>query len=161
MGTLGVFRDDFYNAGAVLTFAQYTAITQNGGVLVASAIAGALKNHINASGQTGAQAITTDTAANIIARLRSAVLTALITNGMVGAGVQGNPPHGVPNLINLTFEVTIANANTSAGAITLSGGTGVTIPTQSPTAIAVATTRSYMATVTGPAAITLQQISLT
>jgi len=43
MTTLGVFRDDFYNAINVLTNAQYNAISIASGTLVASIISGAVR----------------------------------------------------------------------------------------------------------------------
>jgi hypothetical protein len=156
MTTLGVFRDDFINAANCLTVANYTTTTQNAGVLAASLIANATENYCALSGQAGAQAITTDTAANIIARLQVATQVLLAASGAVAAGVQGGFPAGVPNLINLTFEVILINNNTASGAITLTGGAGVTIGGTN--TIAITTSRTYLATVTGPNSLTLQNI---
>ncbi len=155
MTQLGVFRDDFYNAACALTTAQFNAITQNGGVLAASIMAGATENYVAASGQTTAQAITTDTGANIVANLQNCVINQLKTQ--LANGSAGSPPPGVPNLLNLTVQVSIVNNNTSSGAITLTGGTGVTI-VGGPSTIAITTSRQFLMTVTGPASVTLQSI---
>jgi hypothetical protein len=155
MGSQGVFRDDFYNAGAVLAQSQIQTTTQNGGVLNASAIAGAADSYLGLSGQTTAQALTTDTAANIIAQLQQAVAVAYkAAINSFGAGV--NPPAGVPNLFNLTYTLTLINNNTASGAITLTGGTGVTIVGTN--TLAVATIRVFVVTITSPTTVTLTNV---
>lgn len=145
MANLGVFRDDVYNSIAILPGAQYKTTTQNGGTLSASLFVGAQENYVAASGNTGAQAITTDTAANIIAALSSAIQNA-------ATGFQPNSK----NLVNLVFVATIINNNTSLGAITLTGGTGVTITGTN--TIAITTSRQFLITVTGINTVSFQNI---
>jgi hypothetical protein len=153
MTAQGVFRDDFYNASAVLTQAQATATTQaTSTVYTASAMAGANQVFIEQSGNSGAQAVTTDTAANIIAWLQQAV-AAQIKAQIAGLESGLNPPIGVPNLFNLSYTLTIVNSNTSAGVITLSGGTGVTI--SGTATVAVGASRTYVVTITSSNAVTL------
>lgn len=84
------------------------------------------------SGATGAVAVTTDTATNI--------LTALGPNVNLG----------------MTFMLIYANLNTSSGAVTVSGGTGVT--TSGTMTIPIAGLRVFIGVVTNVAspAITLQ-----
>jgi len=152
---LGVFRDDFYNASAVLGSGQYKTSTQNGGTIAASLMAGAQENYLAFSGQTTAQGLTTDTAANIIAQIQSAVNTALIAS-QSGLGAAVVPPAGVPNLFNLSYFLQIVNNNTSVAVITLTGGTGVTI--SGTNTLAITTSRQFLVTITGPAAITMQNV---
>jgi hypothetical protein len=152
MTNLGVFRDEFYNGADALTVAQFTSTAQASGVLVAAAMAGARVTYVLSSGAT---ALTTDTAANIIAQLQSAVATAQKTNvGGFAAALGSTPPLGVPNLFNLSYILTIENTN--GGTLTLSAGTGVTL-------VGTATMltnneRSWVVTVTGPASITMQTV---
>lgn len=153
MGALGAFRDDVYNADAVLTGVQVTARTDaSGATLPASVLAGAKITVLEESGQA-ATAYTTDTAANIIAWLQQAVAVALrasiIGGGNFGTGL--NPPVGVPNLFNMTYLLRITNANT--GTITLTGGTGVTFVGAA--TLVTLTFTDFMVTVTGPAQITI------
>lgn len=84
------------------------------------------------SGATGATGVTTDTATNL--------LTALGPNVAVG----------------MTFMLIYVNLNTSSGAVTVTGGTGVT--TSGTMTIPVAGLRWFVGTVTATAtpAITLQ-----
>jgi hypothetical protein len=84
------------------------------------------------SGATAAVASTTDTAANII--------TALGANAFAG----------------MSFMLIYVNVNTSSGAVTLTGGTGVTL--SGTTTVPIAAARFYIGTVTSTAtpAITLQ-----
>ncbi len=150
MTALGAFRDDVYNAINVLTNAQVTATAQASGVLSATALASAVENYIASSGAT---ALTTDTAINIIAQLQQAVAVAYKnTIQSFGAGV--NPPLGVPNLFNMTFFVAIENTN--AGTLTISAGTGVTLVGAA--TIATVSTRSWIVTVTSPTTVTFTTI---
>jgi hypothetical protein len=144
-------RDDYYNSVGVLTAGQYTATTQTSGTLAASAMAGAARVFVASSAAT---ALTTDTAANIVAYLQNAVYTQLIASGAVGAGVQGGVPAGVPNLVNLTYLLTILNSDGST--LTLSAGTGVTITGTA--TMATATSRTYLVTVTSSTSVTLQNV---
>lgn len=155
MTALGVFRDDYYNAISVLPQSQYVATTQNGGVLAASAIGGAGDCFVNVSGQTTAQGITTDSAVNIIAAIQTAVATAYKQGlGAFAAGV--NPPPGVPNLFNVTWTLTINNFNTVSGAITLTGGTGVTVTGTN--TIAISAQRQFVVSITSPTTVVMQSV---
>ena len=155
MTHLGVFRDDFYNAVSVLPQSQLTASTQNGGTISATVLAGAGDCYASFSGQAGAQALTTDTAVNIIAQIQNAVATAYKQGlGAFAAGV--NPPPGVPNLFNMVYTLTILNFNSASGAITLSQGTGVTITGTA--TLAINTERTFIVTVTSPTTVTMQSM---
>jgi hypothetical protein len=148
MTALGVFRDDFYNAAAALTETQYTVTAQASGTLAASAIAGARNCVVLSSGAT---ALTTDTALNIIAQIQNAVATAYKQGlGAFAAGV--NPPPGVPNLFNVTYTLTIVNTNAST--LTLTGGTGVTL--SGTTTVTTAAERVYLVTITSPTTVSIQ-----
>lgn len=150
MTSLGVFRDDYYNAGAALAAAQFTSTSQASGTLAASAMAGAASNYILSSGAT---ALTTDTAVNIIARLQSVVATAYAAS-LAGFGAGVNPTPGVPNLFNLAFVLVIENTN--GGTLTLTAGTGVTL-TGTATMLTV-TQRTWVVTVTSPTTVTMQTV---
>lgn len=152
MTALGAFRDDFYNAASVLPQSVIATSTQNGGTIAAALLVGGGDQYLAFSGQTTAQALTTDTAANIIAALQSVVATQYKAQfGSFSAGV--NPPVGVPNLFNLSYTLTITNNNTTSGAITLTGGTNVTI--NGTNTIAINVSRTYVVNITGPNSITL------
>lgn len=146
MTALGAFRDDVYNAINVLTNAQVNTTAQASGVLSASVLAGAVENYIV---QSGATALTTDSAVNIIAQLQQAVAIAY-KNTINGFGAGVNPPSGVPNLFNLSFYVTIENTN--GGTLTLSAGTGVTLTGVA--TVLTANSRSWVVTVTSPTTVT-------
>jgi len=150
MTVLGAFRDDFYNAISVLPSGQFNSISIASGVLAAAVIAGAAENYVV---QSGATALTTDTAVNIIARLQQAVATAY-SAAIQGAGAGVNPPAGVPNLFNVSFYINIRNTN--AGTLTLTAGTGVTITGTATLATTVA--RGYLVTVTSPTTVTFQDL---
>lgn len=155
--TLGVFRDDFYNAAGVLPVAVLNTSTQNGGTISAANLVGGQDTYLQFSGQTGAQSLTTDTAANIVAALQSIVATQLKTQIQAGSAF---PPSGVPNLTNLSYLLTITNLNTSSGAITLTGGTGVTI--SGTNTIPVTTTGNsaeFLMTINSPTSITMTRVS--
>jgi hypothetical protein len=148
MTALGVFRDDFYNAAAVLTETQYTVTAQASGTLSAAAIAGARLCAVLTSGAT---ALTTDTALNIIAQIQNVVATAYKQGlGSFAAGV--NPPTGAPNLFNTTWTLQIVNIN--AGTLTLTAGTGVTLA--GTTTIITGASRWYQVTITSPTTVTIQ-----
>jgi hypothetical protein len=150
MTALGVFRDDFYNAVSVLPHTQYTATAQASGVLAASAISGAGECHVLSSGAT---ALTTDSAINIIANIQIAVANAYKQGlGSFAAGV--NPPPGVPNLFNVVYTLVIVNTN--AGTLTLTGGTGVTI-TGTATVLAGAEV-TYQVTINSPTTVGIQRM---
>ena len=78
---------------------------------------------IEFNGSTTAVTVTTDTAVNIVARMQ-----ALDANAGVGS----------------TMQLTLINDNTSSGAITLGGSTGVTLAGPTPTALAIATAKRYL-----------------
>jgi hypothetical protein len=160
--TLGVFRDDYYNAISVLPQSQFVATSANlsATVLTAAQMSGAGDCYIIASGQTTAQTATTDNAVNIIANLQNAVNTAW--KGQTAFGSQTVvPASGVPNLFNLTWTLTINNLNATAGTLTLTAGTGVTLAaagTLSSTVITFSTFGLFVLSVTGPATITMTRV---
>jgi hypothetical protein len=150
MTTLGVFRDDFYNAMAVLPQNQYNTISTAGALTISAAnIAGATENYLAASGATTGVNYTTDTAANIIAQIQTA-----LAKGAAANGGNGQPP-GVPNLNSVSFYFELINNGT--GIVTLVGGAGVTLGTGTETA-AVGGTRGWIVTVTSPTTVSLQTI---
>jgi len=146
MTFLGAFRDDVYNAAAVLTETQYTATAQgNGTILTAAAISGARSVVVLSSGAT---ALTTDSAVNIIANIQNVVATAYKQGlGSFAAGV--NPPPGAPNLFNFTYTLTVVNTN--AGTLTFTGGAGVTVTGT----VVTASSRVYLVTITSPTTVTI------
>ena len=157
MTSLGAFRDDFYNAAAALTSVQNTAISTAGPLTVtAQQLSGAVLTSIVASGQTAAQAWTTDTAANIVAWLQQVVAAAYKTQ-IAGFGQTVNPPVGIPNLFNLTYTLRIVNNNTSSGAITLTAGAGVT--TSGSLVVAIATAVDYVVSFNSPNSVTLTRVA--
>jgi hypothetical protein len=151
MTALGVFRDDFYNAVSALAQSQATITAQASGILAASAIAGAGECYVVSSGAT---ALTTDSAINIITAIQTAVNTAYKQGlGSFAAGV--NPPPGAPNLFNVAWTLVINNQN--AGTLTLTAGAGVTITGSAATV--TATARTYVVTITSPTTVTFQSVS--
>jgi hypothetical protein len=162
MTQLGNFRDDYYNAAAVLTNSSVAKITTalSGTVLTAAQLSGAQDQYLNISGQTAAQTATTDTAANIVANLLNAVATAQAspaTFPLIGSGAQGNPPAGVPNLFNFTYTLSIVNSNVTAGTLTLTAGAGVTFTGSNVvvfgTSATAPTTAIFVVTVTSPTSV--------
>jgi hypothetical protein len=153
MTALGVFRDDFYNAVSALAQSQFNATTlATASTLPAALLAGAGDVYLSSSGGV-AVAYTTDSAINIIALIQIAVANAYKQGlGSFAAGV--NPPPGVPNLFNMSWTLTINNQNT--GAITLTGGAGVTLVGTNAATIATVTSRVYVVTVTSPTTVTMQ-----
>ena len=148
MTALGVFRDDFYNAISVLEQTQVIGTSQTSGVLAASLLAGAADCYINSSGAT---ALTTDSAINIIAQIQIAVANAYKQGlGAFAAGI--NPPPGVPNLFNVSWTLTILNFN--GGTLAITGGTGVTI-IGGPSSIITSNARVFQMLVTSPTTITM------
>lgn len=145
MTATGVFRDDFYNSVNVLTNSQTTTTAQASGVLSATVLASAVENYITSSGAT---ALTTDSAVNIIAQLQQAVAVAY-KNTIQGFGAGVNPPIGIPNLFNFSFFVQIGNTN--AGTLTLTGGAGVTFVGTA--TILTASQRGFSVTVTSPTTV--------
>lgn len=150
MTFLGTFRDDFYNAISVLASGQFVSTAQASGVLLATAMAGSQECYVS---QSGATALTTDSAINIIAQIQNAIATAYkAALNSFGAGV--NPPSGVPNLFNLSYFLFIRNTN--AGTLTLTAGAGVTITGVA--TIATTVERQYLVTVTSPTTVVLQDL---
>jgi hypothetical protein len=145
MAYIGAARDDFWNAVNVLTNAQVTTTSQASGILNAVALASAVENYITSSGAT---ALTTDSAVNIIAQLQTAVAQAYKAQ-IAGFGAGVNPPAGVPNLFNFTFFVEIQNTN--GGTLTLTAGTGVSFVGAA--TVTTATTRSWIVSVTSPTTV--------
>lgn len=155
MTTLGVFRDDYYNPMAALPQNQYNTFATAGSLTLSAALlAGAQECYINASATGGAVNYTTDTAANIIARMQNAVSAQLQATGNLqqspGAAV------GIPNIFNVSYYLSIINSS-AGGTITLVAGAGVTLGTGTNT-IAVNSNRGYLVTVTGPNSVTIQTV---
>jgi hypothetical protein len=160
MTTLGVFRDDYYNCMAALAQNQYATTTQaTGTVLAATNIAGAQEVYLLFSGQA-AISVTTDTAANIIARLQNAVAVQYQASGVLqqspGAAI------GVPNLLNCSYYFDIINNNSAS--ITMAGGAGVTMNgliygAAGSAVILTATTMGFLVTITGPNSVTITRIA--
>jgi hypothetical protein len=154
MTSLGVFRDDFYNAVSALAQSQVVATTAGTSTLPASSIAGAGDCYLDVSGGA-AVTYTTDTAINIIAAIQIAVANAYKQGlGSFAAGV--NPPSGVPNLFNTSWTLTINNQNSAS--ITLTAGTGVTLVGTNAGTIVTVTSRVYVVTVTSPTTVTIQSV---
>lgn len=143
MAFLGVFNDQVYNASGMLPECVYKTTTQNGGVISAANTTGGQEAVLALSGQTTAQAITTDSAANLI----SAILAALTLQ---------DSQITVSSLVGFTYTLVLINNNTSSGAITLSGGSGVTI--NGTATVAITTAREFMVQITGPNSVTMQNI---
>lgn len=139
MTTLGVFRDDFYNVSSILPEIQFNSTSIASGTLTAALLAGASENYIS---QSGATALTTDTAVNIIAQIVSAIQTA----------AKGAFP--LPNIQGMTFTTYVRNTNAST--LTLTAGTGVTITGTA--TIATGVERQYMVTISSPTTVALQDL---
>lgn len=101
------------------TQGAYSAVTADDPTLTAAQLVNGI---INLAGQTTAQDVTTPTAEAILA---------LLPNAQVGT----------------LFEFCLQNANTSSGAVTLIGGSGVTIVSGS--ALAITKSQLYRGRVTG------------
>lgn len=153
MTTLGVFRDDFYNAMAVLSQNQYTSYSTAGAYTIpAASIAGAQEVYFSTSGPAANVNYTTDTAANIIARLQTAVIAQLQASGNLQQA-PGTAP-GIPNTYNISYFFSLIN--TSGFTVTLVGGSGVTISGTATTL--TATNTGWLVTVTGPNTVTFQRV---
>lgn len=152
MSTLGVFRDDFYNASAILTVAQYNTTAQASGVLAASSMTGA---HLNYVLSTVATALTTDTAVNIIAALNNAVSVAVKASQANGGGFATGlgVPQSAPNLFNISWTLTIEN---TAAALTLTAGTGVTLVGSA--VVPTVSQRTWVVTITSPTTVNMQTV---
>ena len=140
MTTLGVFRDDFYNPINTLPMVKLTTTAQASGVLAASAITGATEAYVVSSGAT---ALTTDTAVNIIAAIVGAMQVAAAGNQPTAASIQG-----------ITYSLSIWNTN--GGTLTLTAGAGVTITGTA--TLATTVERQYAVTVTSPSTVTLTNL---
>jgi hypothetical protein len=150
MTAQGVFRDDYYNAMDVLAKGQYNTTAQASGTISASVMSGAVESYLLSSGAT---ALTTDTAANLIANMQTAVAAAQKA-AISGFGAGVSPPPGVPNLFNVSWVFYLKNTN--AGTLTVSAGTGVTLT--GTTTLATATVRQFLLTVTSPTTVTMQDL---
>jgi hypothetical protein len=160
MTTLGVFRDEYYNAVHTLAEAQANTGPTATGTVVASMLAGAAECYVSLAGTS--QTFTTDTAANIIAWLSQAVGAAYKANvGGFAASLSGQPAYQIPNLFNMSWVVNFSGAGIVTGG-TLAGGSGVTLSnigtTLSPTALAIGGVSVYVVTVTGPASVTFTRV---
>lgn len=170
MTTLGVFRDEFYNAIHILPSSQSSNGPTATGVLPAAQIVGALVTNIAVgNGAAAAQTYTTDSAVNIIAQLSNAINTAYKANvGGFASSLAGSPPTAIPNLFNLSWTLSLQNQGTTA-ASTLAGGTGVTITSANAgltsgvgnMALGAPNTPNvtrWVITVTGPASVTFTRV---
>jgi len=161
MTNLGVFRDDFYNAVYALGACQAISGPTATGVLSASLLAGSQECYTSVGGTS--QTYTTDSAANIIAQLNTAVQAAYKANVGGFASALGATPavSGIPNLFNFSWYININTNGVTTGA-TLAAGAGVTLAalTGAPSATALGTGGNaiYIATVTGPTSITLTRV---
>lgn len=140
MTTLGVFRDDFYNPVGTLPMMKLTTTSQASGVLVASALTGATEVYVV---QSGATALTTDSAVNIINAIVSAMQIGAAGNQPTPSSVQG-----------VTYALSIWNTN--GGTLTLTAGAGVTI--SGTATLATTVERQYMVSVTSPTTVTLTNL---
>lgn len=135
MTTLGVFRDDLYDPLVILPKGQFTSTSQASGTLVAAALVGAQDVNVTSSGAT---ALTTDTAANIISQF----INTLVANG-------------ASNQINFNgVNYILYIHNTNAGTLTLSAGTGVTITGTA--TVATTVTGRFLVTLTNPSTVAIQ-----
>jgi hypothetical protein len=168
MTTLGVFRDDFYNAMAILAEAQFSGNIATAGTIPGSVIAGADTTYLVESGAATAVALTIDTAVNIIAALQNAVAVAVKASQANGGGFATglgvpNSSSQFPNLFNISWNFVLVNQNTASGAVTLTAGagTGVTLATAgtaSSTVVAIATTAIYVVQVTSPTTVLMTRV---
>lgn len=157
MAQLGVFNSDYYNSASVLPQSGIATSTQlTATVLAASNLVGAQDQYLVLSGNATAVALTTDSAVNIIGALQN---TIAVQNTAAG-NPQGVQPVGVPNLILLSYTLTIVNNNTGTGTITLTGGTGVTIVgTNTVAEAAGGTSRTYVVKVTSPTTVSMTNVA--
>lgn len=139
MTTLGVFRDDVYNFTATLPMVKYTSDALASGTLTAARIVGATEVYYKNSAAT---ALTTDTAVNIIAALVGAIQTAA--------------PILQPTAGSLVGTNYVLYVWTTAGGLTISAGTGVTITGTA--TVATGVERQYLVTVTSPTTVTFQDL---
>lgn len=154
MTYLGAFRDDFYNAAAVLAQAGTAPTTQaSGTILGGPTMVGAQDQYVLFSGGA-ALAITTDSAVNIIAALQQAIAVAAKAQGAAGFAQGVQSPIGVPNLFNLAYTLTISNAGT--GAITLTAGAGVTLVAGA--AVAASGTVTFVVAITSPTTVSITRV---
>ena len=142
MTALGVFRDDYYNPACVLPVGQANAGPTVAGVAAASVLAGAQKNVVTVgSAAAAAYNVTTDTAANIVAALQTAMR---------------NLNNTVPSkVIGTSFIVRFINVNATYAA-TIVAGAGVNIVGTA--TLALSTSRDFLATINGAASVTLTNI---
>lgn len=119
---------------AAMRSGLYTSLTGASPTLTAAQMVGGA---VALSGQTAAQTPTTDTAANIIARMQ-----ALDANAAIGSSA--------------TF--TLINDNTSSGAVTLQLGAGVTnAGVAAILSLAIGATNRYLLKWTGAGAVTISR----
>ncbi len=138
MTTIGVFRDDFYPGLTALGSYQFTSISQASGVIPVAAVSGTAESYLT---QSGATALTTPSAAAIIAQILAQ---------LAAAGI--NQP---ANQIAAPFTYYVRVINTNAGTLTITAGTGVTM--LGTATLATATWRDFLVTVSG-AAVTFQSV---
>jgi type IV secretory pathway VirJ component len=103
-----------------LRVGTYNQVATSNPTLTAAQMVGGV---VELNAQTTAQTVTTDTAANIIARM-----VALDANAGVGS----------------TAQFRLINDNTSSGAVTLAAGTNVTLVNPGTVAVAIGASRGYL-----------------
>lgn len=161
MTNYGVFRDDFYNAAAILTEAAQATGPVATGTLAASQLAGARTNAVTVGGTS--QTYTTDTAVNIIAQIQNAVATAYKSNvGGFASSLGAQPAIVWPNFFNFTWILEINTSATVTG-VTLAAGAGVTLAAAgalSSTALGAASAANakFVCQVTGPTSVTMTRV---
>lgn len=128
--------DDNIPAISFLPSYQFVSTAQASGAINATSVSGAAECYIT---QSGATALTTPTAAQIVAAIQ---------NVLSNLGLGPFPPLGYP----LTYFVRVINTN--AGTLTIAGGTGVTM--LGTATLATATSRDFIVTVTGLNTATFQ-----
>lgn len=131
-GSLNEAIDTVADKADYLQTIGYAAVTADDPTLTAAQMVNGI---VNISGQTTAQDVTTATATAIVAA---------IPDCQVGH----------------TFDFVIQNANTSSGAATLLGGSGVTVSVVGTAAQPITTTRSFRGRVTnvGTPAVTIYAV---
>jgi hypothetical protein len=147
MAQRGVFDDLALPVTSFIAEIQLTATAQASGVIAPAALVGATFNILSSSGAT---ALTLPTAAALYSQLQS-VLQA--------AGL----PNALQNLANgvffenggVTFEVRIANTN--AGALTISTGSGITL-TAGAAIVALTGTVDFLLSLTSPTTAVMTRI---
>ena len=135
--------DDSVSAAAFLPLEGYSAeATATPFTLTPAQMLSAQETFLASSGNAGAVAVTTPTAALMYTYLQSLLAAQGIAT--------------VNQINGSSFYLRIINNNTASGIITLTGGTGCTI--NGTATIAISTFRDYLITITGPSSYSLQNV---